>query len=80
MFIIVHCYRKLTLVRAPKIQQRVNRCLCQALFTHSDPVTDPVTVKFYHCTYGDRPSDRQNGCETHSAGQTARHIGTMMSL
>ena len=29
--------------------------VCKGVFTRSDPVT--VTIRFYHCAYGDGPSD-----------------------
>ena len=45
----------------------------KGLFTRSDAVSDSVTVKFYNCANGDRPSDGQNGCGTHSARQMADH-------
>ena len=40
----------------------------EGLFTHtiSVPVSDTVTLKVYHCAYGNGAFDREIGFETHS--------------
>ena len=52
----------------------------KGVFTHSDPVTDPVTVKYFNCVNGDGLSDGRIGVEPILPVRRPVTIGTMMNL